>query len=159
MRILVGLVSCVLLGLCLWFWYASDSMQSHKVSNELIQDVPSSAIVIKNITLHEYSKKRDYELIVHAQQSTSNQRLESVECLKVTCTVFKNDQNVSTWRAEQACIDRHKKEITCSGSVAGIIGQCAFQGYDLIYNFDDESCVINGGVRMEFSQSPTANNC
>ena len=132
----------LLTGLCLisslaWLFYMrtpnkfnADIASTQKHTNE-------PAVTIKQVTLHEYSKKKDYELVLNAEQSAFNHHTETVVCEHVVCTILKKNSDVAALYATQSLIDRAHKTITCNGPVHGQVQGVTFQGSDIIYNFTD----------------------
>ena len=136
--LLIGLP--VLTGLC-WLFYSHQThpLNTYSAVTEEARKQPNSpAVTIKQITLHEYSKKKDYELILTADQSSFNHHSETVACQSVVCTILKKNSDIAALYATQAIINRTLKIITCNGPVHGQHQGITLQGNDIAYNFEDQ---------------------
>ena len=159
MRTWISIVCLIFFGGLYWFFSVSQK-HLHESDNDETQiegSVNDAAVSIQHLTLHEYSKNRDYELVLTAKLSVFNHRAETVTCQGVACTVLKNAVDIGAWYAQQSTVDRINKTITCTGSVHGRFQDVTFQGNNMVYNFADQTVHILGGVKTEFSNGSAAN--
>jgi len=130
-------IFCIVPGLC-WL-YLTNTHTTQKTICEAVQTQTNKPPVsIKNVTLHEYSKKKDYELILKAEESSLDHTAEKVLCQRVDCTILKNNKDFGALHTTQSLIDRTDKTVSCEGFVHGRLQGVVFEGNDIVYNFADQ---------------------
>jgi hypothetical protein len=94
-----------------------------------------AAVAIKNITLHEYEKKKGYELVVNAQKSLLLPGSDIIECHGVTGSIIRQGAHIACVCAEKSIINRTAREITFHGTIQGAFKDIVMCGADVVYNF------------------------
>jgi hypothetical protein len=145
------------------------------------------SITMQNITLKEIERRKGYELVVTAKESTFHHLSDTVECSSVACTIKQQGSDVAHLFSEKSHVDRMKKNVMLSGQVKGLFKDMALEGSDICYDFStnlvstqktmkyehpaftfsaNSSCVdintqkikMQNGVRSELLYRTTANN-
>jgi hypothetical protein len=102
-----------------------------------------AAVAIKNITLHEYEKKKGYELVVNAQKSLLLPGSDIIECHGVTGSIIRHGTHIACVCAEKSVINRTTREITFHGAIQGTFKDIVMHGADVVYNFATNKASTN----------------
>ena len=134
-KILLFIILCLLAGIFAWF-FLSQKPTAHQHEQQKHQtSAPSPDISMKNFTLKEFEKSKKYGLIVNAQEGTFSHSSDLVTCNKISCTIFKQNDEIAHLQAPLAKVKRMLKEIMLVGPVCGTMKDVTINGEDVRYNF------------------------
>ncbi|MCB9492738.1 MAG: hypothetical protein H6679_00515 [Epsilonproteobacteria bacterium] len=147
-------LTCLLMvggGISYYFFSNNKSSQSKTVLDQPDDEQQNNdasdnkqVLVMKNVTLQEGSEKSQYHYLVRAQQAGftgggADKDNDVVVCNNVQVTVFKDDVEVGTLRADLCRIDRIKKEGVLTGNLSGTLLNSQVQASRVIFDLSHDT--------------------
>jgi|GEM_PF-5808052 hypothetical protein len=151
------------------------------------QNINSPEITIKEITLKNKEADKNYEVTVTAKEGKFFYLPSTLECSYLNCILTTGQQVIAKLYADKALVNQNNKTVIFPGPVSGHFEDLSIRAENILYNFGQQTIdkahnvfyyhpdfylyapnssvqiknnfiFMSGGVKSEFSQSPTGNN-
>ena len=109
----------------------------------------SACITIKNLTVRETLKNRDYRIIIKAQEGKVYHIQNKIECNSTMCNMWHNSNCMGYIFSEKAFIDKFKKEVFFSGLVHGQFEDITFRASNIAYDFANQ--IVNTEATITYT--------